>query len=85
MRAIYKYPVPLDDRVHKYWVPAGAQIRHVAQQQNCPCIWAEVKTDAPQEERGFRVFGTGFAIPDGFVYRGTAMDGAYVWHVYELL
>lgn len=85
MRTIYKFPVPVDDVLHKHAMPTKAVIRHVAQQGYQPCIWAEVDTDAPLVERSFRVFGTGHAIPDGFAFVGTAFDGPFVWHVFEKL
>lgn len=83
MRTIYKYPVPVDNCTHTHEMPTGSDIKFVSQ-QGCPCIWAEVQTDAPKVRRRFRIFGTGHPIPDDFVYRGTALDVPFVWHVYEL-
>lgn len=49
-------------------------------------IWAEVDADAPRENRGFRVVGTGQSIPgDCGEFVGTVVThgGEFVWHVFE--
>jgi hypothetical protein len=84
-RAIFKYEIPVDDQWHDVPTPLPAKIVHVA------CIggfgtvnvWAEVTPDGTETAtRKMRVFGTGFDIPEGAVYVGTAPAGPFVWHVY---
>lgn len=53
-------------------------------QEGIPCIWLETDKDLPKIcTRIFRVYGTGFNIPDGQIHVGSYQDGEYVWHVYE--
>ena len=64
---------------------AGATIRAVGVQQPGEiCLWAEVPFDSPLEPRTFRVVPTGGDLPDVGNYIGTAFDGPFVWHVYEV-
>jgi hypothetical protein len=54
------------------------------------CLWFEVADDAPPVMvaptlRTFEVVPTGGEIPEPSVYIGTAHDGPYVWHIYEVL
>ncbi len=66
-------------------MPVGAQTLHIGM-QDLLTMWAQV--DPYQElevSRRFIVIGTGHMLPEGgsWVYRGTAQDGGFVWHLFE--
>lgn len=69
-------------------MPEGAQLLHVASQDDVVCLWALVETNpcADMCERHFVVTGTGFLVPeDAGQYVGTALcyDAKLVLHVFE--
>jgi len=78
MKIIYKYRLN-----NTIMMPAGARILSVQVQATRICLWAELDTDSPLEERKFAVFGTGDT-PEG-KHLATIQDGALVWHIYEQL
>lgn len=84
-RTILKYC--MTEVVSTFVMPAGAHIRHIAQQYDRICIWAEVDREVEKTWlRTFCLVGTGLDIPEGAWYHGTviAEGGALVLHVYEL-
>jgi len=66
-------------------MPVGAKILHVADQEGELKIWAFVEQEYDIEEHCFLVNGTGsrFELPTGS-YIGTAVQGKYVWHIFEI-
>ena len=70
-------------------MPKGAKILAVQNQNDAPCMWAEVDDTQPLERRVFTVFGTGhdLSIPKNKEYIGTYQqhDGVLIWHLYEIL
>lgn len=87
MKTIYKYETYVDDKVI-ITMPAGAKILAVQSQNNIPCIWAEVETEAPTEDRIFEFFGTGQAlnsVGNKRKYIGTFQlsGGMLVFHLFE--
>lgn len=105
-KAIWKYvidrEVPIVDGARrKIEMPVGAIVRHVDMQHEALCLWAEVDTEAPLEERTFTALGTGhWILPEDLIYVGTcqfefipfdmrnvpnAKTAFFVWHVYELI
>ena len=85
MRAIWKFPFRLGDRV-KLRMPSGAQILHVAQ-SNEPttsdlCIWALVDSEAAAVARTICIYGTGHPCMEQ-VHIGTVEIGPFVWHVFD--
>ena len=64
-------------------MPLGAKILTLQLQDETPCFWAEVDTDASTEQRLFRILGTGHPLPEGLTYLGTFQLPPFVWHVYE--
>ena len=70
-------------------VPAGARILAVQKQRNQPQMWMLVDPEAPQEERMFRILGTGHWYPaeqvESWTYYGTfqTREGDFVWHLFE--
>lgn len=82
---IYKYVVPVADGGIDVSMPVDAEIRFVGiQSPGRICVWAEVTNEDVMKTRTFMVFGTGHEIPVGVDYRGTVLDGLYVWHLYEV-
>jgi len=70
-RVIYKYQMPVLENF-KMKLPKGAKILRVQDQGGMFWLWAEVRTDVPDEERTFWAFKCGGKIPDGLnlVYIG---------------
>lgn len=85
-REIYKYRVSVNDAWHEFEIPSPARIIHVASQgPGVVSLWAEIDNEGENTARSFRIYATGQGIPDGAAYVGTALDGMFVWHVYERL
>lgn len=83
-RAIYRYEIPVDDQWHA--IDLTGNIVHVDSRDIYIVeLWA-IHTDGPATRRGFRVYGTGHAIPDDVTHVGTtiAPGGHLVWHLMEL-
>jgi hypothetical protein len=78
MKMIYKY------QIGTVQIPKGAKILTANRQGDDVVLWAEVDTTTDREHRTFRVFGTGFEIPEGSTYINTFFDGPFVWHLYEV-
>lgn len=87
MRAIWKFALPLADRLNVK-MPKGARLLTFQVQDGHLCLWAEVNTLADVEKRYFAVFGTGHEMPRemGYsdVYVGTWQQEQFVWHLYEV-
>lgn len=79
---VYKYPLTLSPS-QTIEMPYGANIVHVHEQDNRPCLWAEVNTSSPIIERTFCVVATGEDVPMGARHVGTIHIDWTVWHVYE--
>lgn len=72
----------VEDRLQ---LPVGAIIRHFAYQDGHPTLWVETDAyPAGREWRSFGIFGTGQVVPAGAAWVGTAFQGSFVWHLYEL-
>ena len=90
---IWKYR--LEGANRELEMPVGAQIVHVGMQREhghdgynyeVPTFWAIVNPAADREVRSFHLAGTGITLPSGDVkYHGTVMDGAFVWHLCEVV
>jgi hypothetical protein len=85
MKTIHKFPLDvIDDQ--PFEMPIGAKVLCVQVQNGLPCIWAEVNTEVPKENRWFSVYGTGAELAAfDHTYIGTFQlrDGQLVFHVYE--
>lgn len=85
MRTIWKYSLPLTDDVYGFVIPRGGKIVHVAMQGIYVAMWVDVYTPNQTETRLFVIRGTGHEITHtDAAYIGTAMDGPFVWHVFEV-
>lgn len=86
MKTVYKYELQLNC-TNQIWMPTNGQIIHVAEQHNYLMMWVYVDQITPHSTRYFRVWGTGFMMPEDYdgVHVGTALtvDGNLVWHVFE--
>lgn len=90
MKTIWKFVVPVTDEAFSIFMPEGARIVHVGSNWDSSvgvvCFWAEARLDTANEERHFRVFGTGHKMPDNVGYVGSVIlaNGGLVWHLYEV-
>jgi len=89
MITVYKYKIVPNQ--NSILIPKGAEILTVQTQDNIPCIWAKVDTEAKHEERFFEIFGTGHKIHCDMgvdrKYIGTFQidNGNFVFHLFERL
>jgi hypothetical protein len=84
VRTIHKYPLSLD-QWQRVTMPVGAKILTAQIQGTRLCVWAEVETTAPTDDRFFFIAGTGHPLPfgpDDLEYNSTVQDFGLVWHVY---
>ena len=83
-KTIWKFPLALVD-AYPVDMPRGARILSVADQNGTLCLWAEVDPEAPCETRRIRIVGSGHPVPQEpkLQFIGTAVQGPFVWHVYE--
>ena len=83
---IYKYALSIYD-VQSVFMPKGAEILSVANQNGALCLWAIVRPNEPMEERDIELFGTGQEMPVGISverkFIGTVAIDPFVWHVFE--
>ena len=85
MRTIYKFTIDLQkDSEINVTMSEGAELLFVAcQQEHILSCWYQTVVDRPQILRRFVVYGTGQTHHLGGKYVGTALDGQFVWHLYE--
>jgi len=85
MMTIYKYM--LGPSTTTIEMPKGAKILCVQVQYGSPCIWAQVESNAPMQERKFGIYGTGHQLPnEKMTYIGTFQieDRQLVSHLFEI-
>lgn len=90
MKTIHKYQVPVEDRF-SLRLPKDAVILSFQCQNEVLCIWAIVETEHINEDRKFRLYGTGHPIADipkdaDLHYIGTTQQTQMpplVWHLFE--
>lgn len=82
-RTIWKFQVTATEVL----MPWDAEVCTFQFQNGVPCIWAIVDPGASKVVRRFQIFGTGHEIPalNEGCYVGTAQEGPFVWHLFELL
>ncbi len=83
MKRVYKFPVHFMASF-SYPMSADAEIVHVALQDGQPHFWFCTDTLAPPVSRHFQVFGTGHDIPHNAKHLGSWLEGAFVWHLFEV-
>ncbi len=86
MRTVHKYPL-LSQGGNPLPIPVTAKVLLLAEQHGQLVLWVEVDLNhVVVSPRTFRIFGTGFDIPEGYEHRGSTMTTeGYLWHVYEEL
>ena len=85
-KKIWKYELPFQRVGIDGGLPRGAEILSVQMQGNSLQMWALVDPKAPTEYRAFKIFGTGWDIPNEprLHYLETVQSGELVWHIFEL-
>ena len=86
-KKIWKYELPFETHNDiDGGMPRGSEILSVQMQGERLQIWVLVDPTAPVECRVFRIYGTGWPIPDEprLHYLETAQSGEFVWHIFEL-
>jgi len=84
MKTVWKYDLLVRGETEIYDIPMGSRVIKVeCRQPQLLSFWAEVDTEKNKEKREFVIVGTGHPIPENYEYVGTALDGWYVWHLYE--
>lgn len=83
-KTIWKFPFQIIDGF-QLEMPKGSHIVLVEPQEEQPCIWAEVDSEAPMELRTFLLFGTGHAVvnSDFASHVASFQQPPFVWHLYE--
>ena len=86
MNTIYKYQ--LEPGLTELDLPQGAHVLTAQAQNGNICLWVRVDTDKPSEPRNFKIFGTGWGLPNDprAIYVSTVqLEGeALVFHVFEV-
>ncbi len=80
---VWKYPLALQVGDQPLELPEAAEVVHFNMQAGRPTLWALVNPDNRRLPRTFLVVGTGHPVPENTAYRGTCLDGAFVWHLFE--
>ena len=83
MRSIWKFPLKVTDR-QPISIPVGAVSLSVQIQNDIPCLWALVDTEADTEQREVSIFGTGHMVSEEGQYISTFQmhNGGLVFHAF---
>lgn len=84
-KTVWKYELTVKD-VNHLEIPKGGKILTLQVQNDTPCIWILVDSEAEKETRRFGLIGTGhFTRHENIEYVGTFQmyHGNLVWHVFE--
>lgn len=87
MKVVWKYPIYIVSNF-TLSMPCGAKPLVIDWQYGELMMWALVDGQAPQEDRRFRILGTGQYIEDKDIERfehvGTIQvnSGQYIWHLF---
>jgi hypothetical protein len=85
MKTIWKYQITKSIGIHQLIeMPAGAEIVRVGIQGNMITLWACVLPEEPKQSYLFYFVGTGHPVPVKDRYIGSATDGGFEWHVWEV-
>jgi hypothetical protein len=86
---VFKYRLAFTDIPVAIPMPLGSRLLHVDVQEgdlgrSALYIWALVNPEEYSVNRIFIVCATGQEVREGARHVGTAMDGPFVWHVFEV-
>ena len=85
MKTIWKFPLELKG-LQNISIPEGAEILNCAIQNGGVFLWALVDPSLPLQRREIEMIGTGNQIPEEERrYISTIIDGALVWHIFEVI
>jgi hypothetical protein len=77
------------DSSNIFYIPKGGKVIAAKAQKEKVCIWVLVDTSNPAIERFFKVYGTGYRIPDAenlkFIDTVLMDNGDLVLHIFERL
>ena len=82
---VWKYSFKIEHGAQRCTIPKNGKILSVHMQGKLLCAWVLVDPQGRAENRTFFVCATGEDIEPGLKFLGTAVDGAYVWHLFEQL
>lgn len=84
---IWKFPLTCPGDLNWVVTHEGAQILLVGPDPSGQlCLWLRFDPEQPEEQRRFRVYGTGHPMCDeAHEHVGSALVGSFVWHVFEIL
>jgi len=85
MKVVWKYALSTNTAQTIFNAPKGTEFIRFAMQNDEPHVWAIVDEENAMVSRTLQIFGTGRTIPRGAKYIGTCDQGAFVWHLFELL
>lgn len=85
MITVWKYELNVDD---KQWLelPRGYKYLSIQVQNEKPCLWVQVDTEAVQDSVLIVTYGTGHPMKsktDKFIGSYTLYSGSFVGHVFE--
>ena len=83
---IFKFPLTMPDDADLciMEMSAGPIIHAGTDPMGQPCLWALTDVDKPYVERTFLLRGTGMVVPDDAVHLLSWVNGAFVWHLFEI-
>lgn len=83
MRTIHKYPIEIKYGPQVIKTLDGPFVHFNKAFDGNFYIWVEGNIAAPKRERHFAIVGTGHGIEPTYQHLATAIDDAFVWHLYE--
>lgn len=94
-RRVLRYEIPIDDNFHE--IPAGKILhlsdyrqKHITGERARIEVWVETTFDGSRVLspivglQRVQVFGTGHPLPEDATHLATCLDGALVWHLYNV-
>jgi len=85
MKRIFKYPIPVEDKI-TLSLPINSDILCVQIQKGEPVVYALVSDVFKRDrDRKLELYGTGMEVPEERIYIGTfqMMGGDLVFHLFE--
>jgi hypothetical protein len=85
MKTIWKYEIGFEPTTLR--LPIDAEFRCAAVQGQTVMLWFELESDNETIDRTFRIFGTGWEIPEAYPgrpyeYIATVHAPPFVWHIF---